>query len=116
MKALTELQRECFSNFLDDYPLVILSLADQPHPAHEVCRRAMELADLMETGDLAPPEEMCDLTKAIYQASVEKNDWLDPYEGQSDASRNRKPDQMRTIRECAAILEANGIEVRNLPI
>lgn len=116
MKALTEIQRECFSNFLDDYPLVIRSLADQPFAPDKVCERAMELADHMETGEIVPAEELDDLTKAIYQASVEKNDWLDPYEGQSEASRNRHPTQMRTIRECAAILEANGIEVRNIPI
>lgn len=110
------MQQECFSNFLDDYPLVIRSLNDQPFAPDLVCERAMELADMMETRDLPPEEEMCDLTKAILKASIEKNDWLEPYEGQSDAARDRLPEMRRTMRECAAILEAHGIEIESMPI
>ncbi|USM11506.1 hypothetical protein vBCbaSRXM_61 [Citromicrobium phage vB_CbaS-RXM] len=113
--SLTELQRQCFQNFLSDYPLVIRSLYGSSYQPHEVCERAMELADMMETGDLPDTVEMCDLTKAIFKASIERNDWLEPYEGQSDASRARRPEEMQALRECAAILEGYGIEIDFIP-
>ncbi len=114
--SLTDIQRECFSNFLDDFPLVIRSLADQPFRADVVCQRAMELAEMMETGDIPPEEEMCNLTRAIYKASIEKNDWLKPYAGQSAEANARMPKMLRTMRECAAVLEGYGIEVDFVPI
>ncbi|PZT86185.1 MAG: hypothetical protein DI637_11095 [Citromicrobium sp.] len=75
----------------------------------------MELADLMEVGDVPAEEEFDALTRAIFKAAVEKNDWLYPYEGQSQAARNRLPEMRSAMRENAKFLADYDIEIDYLP-
>jgi hypothetical protein len=58
---------------------------------------------------------LTDLDRAILKASVERSAWLEPYEGQSNASKDRKGLQLKALRECARRLETLGIEVDHLP-
>lgn len=111
--ALSDLQREAFSNFIDDYPLVIRTLQNR-YPAHQVCERAMVMQDMME--QFCIPKELTEIDRAILKAAVEDNDWLEPYEGQSEASNARRPRQLEVLRECAKRLEAIGIEIDRLPV
>lgn len=104
-------EREAFLMFLDDFPLVIRSVTQ--FPADQVCHRAMILADTMT--DYTVPADLNDIDKAILKAAIEKSKWLDPYEGQSEASRNRRPLQLKTLRACSANLETIGIEVDFIP-
>lgn len=110
--AKTMEEREAFLLFLDDFPLVIRSVTQ--FPADQVCHRAMILADTME--GYTVPAELDEIDKAILKAAIEKSRWLDPYEGQSDASRNRKPQKLSTLRACAVNLETIGIEVDFIPV
>jgi hypothetical protein len=109
---ITTTQREAFLNFIMDYPLVIRTLQSE-FPADQVCHRAMILADLVEQFLL--PEPLVEIDRAILKASIEKSDWLNEYEGKSDAARARRPVQLRTLRECAEKLEPFGIEVVHIP-
>lgn len=112
--ALTTMQRECFHDFLDDTPRVIEVFDGSQWRPSEVCQAAMELSAEME--DFSVPAELTELHRAILKASVEKSGWLNDYEGKSEAAHNRRPDQMRTLRECAARLDSIGIEVNFMPI
>jgi hypothetical protein len=116
MKVLSKVMRECFQFFLDDYPLVIKSLYGQPFESHLVCERAMVLADLMEVGDVPPDEEWDDLTRAIFKASIEKSDWLSPFEDEHPSRVAKKDAMRRTMRQCATFLEGYGIEIDFIPI
>jgi len=105
-------EREAFLDFLHDFPRVIRTITQ--FPADQVCHRAMILADTME--DYTVPAELNEIDNAILKAAIEKSDWLNPYDGQSDASRKRKPEQMRALRACSANLEKIGIEVDFIPV
>ena len=111
--AMSDLQREAFSNFIDDYPLVIRTLQHR-FPADQVCERAMVMQDMME--QFCVPKVLSAIDRAILKAAVEDNDWLEPYQGQSEASKARKPRQLEVLRECAKRLESIGIEVDRLPV
>lgn len=104
-------EREAFLDFLHDFPRVIRTVTE--FPPDQVCHRAMILADTME--DYTVPADLNEIDKAILKAAIEKSDWLNPYEGQSDESLNRKPKQMTALRACAANLDAIGIEVNFIP-
>lgn len=111
--AKTDEQREAFLDFMHDFPRVIRTLPE--FPADQVCHRAMILSDHMEDYEVPDVSELTDIDRAILKAAIEKSDWLNPYEGQSDASRNRKPEQMRILRACADNLDRIGIEVEIMP-
>lgn len=101
-------QQEAFLDFIDDFPVVIRTFLHY-FPADQVCSRAMILKDEIETGEIEI--ELTDIDRAILKAAVEKSDWLEPYEGQSDESRNHQPRRLEVLRACAAKLETVGIEV-----
>lgn len=104
-------EREAFLDFIHDFPRVIRTVTQ--FPADQVCYRAMVLADAIE--DYMVPAELTEIDKAILKAAIEKSDWLNPYEGQCDASRARKPERMKALRACSASLENIGIEVDFIP-
>ncbi|EDL48248.1 hypothetical protein [Erythrobacter sp. SD-21] len=110
--AMSDMQREAFANFIDDFPLVIRSLQHR-YPADQVCERAMVMQDMME--QFCVPKELTQIDRAILKAAIEDNDWLEPYEGQSEASKARRPRQLEVLRECAKRLEGIGIEVDRMP-
>jgi len=105
------MQREAFLFFIADYPRVIRTVTD--FPAEQVCYRAMVLNDAME--QFCVPAELTDIDRAILKASIEKSDWLEPFEGQSEQSKKRYQKKLVVLRECAARLESIGIEVTHIP-
>lgn len=105
---LDEEEREALLDFIDDFPVVIRTFLHH-YPADQICERAMFLKDEIESGEIEI--ELTDIDRAILKAAVEKSDWLEPYEGQSDESRDHQPRRLAVLRQCAAKLETVGIEV-----
>ncbi len=109
---MKSIEREAFLDFLSDYPRVIRTLQGE-FPCDELCERAMVLTDLMEQRMV--PDPLSPIDRAILKASIEKSDWLEPYAGQSKASKAHKIKQMAALRQCANLLEMIGVEVDHLP-
>lgn len=109
----TNMQRECFLDFLADYPRVIQTLEGGEWPCADICFRAMVLDDLMQDHEV--PRHLSDLDKAIMKAAVEKSRWLEDYKGITDWGKGRVPEKLTVLRECAKLLEGIGIEVDFLP-
>jgi hypothetical protein len=107
------MQRECFLDFLSDYPRVIKTLEGGKWTCPDICYRAMVIDDLMIAHEV--PAERSDLDNAILQAAIEQSQWLEEYEGMGEWGKGRVPAKLQALRDCAKLLDGIGIEVNFLP-